>query len=59
MRTSVGKAGVSSDDPDAVVKLAEKLEKLEQQQELYKAINKALKKADRTGSDEELKEPSA
>ena len=52
---SVGKAGVSSDDPDAVIKLAEKLEKLEQQQELYKAINKALKKADRTGSDAELK----
>ena len=53
---SVGKAGVSSDDPDAVVKLTEKLLQLEQKQELYKAINKALKKADRTGSDEELKE---
>ena len=53
---SVGKAGVSSDDPDAVVKLAEKLQQLEQKQEHYKAINKALKKADRTGSDEELKE---
>ena len=52
---SVGKAGVSSDDPDAVVKLAEKLEQLEQKQQLYKAINKALRKADRTGSDEELK----
>ena len=53
--SSVGKAGVSSDDPDAVVKLVEKLQKLEEKQELYKSINKALKKADRTGSDEELK----
>ncbi len=53
---SVGKAGVSSDDPDAVVKLIENLEELEKKQALYKAINKALKKADRTGSDEELKE---
>ena len=52
---SVGKAGVSSDDPDAVVKLIENLEELEKKQALYKAINKALRKADRTGSDEELK----
>ena len=53
--SSVGKAGVSSDDPDAVVKLVEKLQKLEEKQELYKSINRALRKADKTGSDEELK----
>ncbi|MDE0373970.1 MAG: conjugal transfer protein TraC, partial [Rhodospirillales bacterium] len=52
----VGTAGISSDDPDAVVKLSEKLEELEKKQQLYKAINKALRKADRTGSDEELRE---
>ena len=46
-RSSVGKAGVSSDDPDAVVKLVEKLQQLEQKQQLYKSINKALKKADK------------
>ena len=52
---SVGKAGVSSDDPDAVVKLVEKLQKLEEKQELYKSIDRALRKADKTGSDEEFK----
>ena len=52
----VGTAGISSDDPDAVVKLSEKLEELEKKQQLYKAINKALRKADRTGSDEEAEE---
>ena len=53
---SVGKGGVSSDDPDAIQKLTEKLEKLEKQQELYKAINKALKRADKTGDDTPLRE---
>ena len=52
---SVGTAGVSSDDPDAVVKLVEKLAELEKKQEFNKAINKALRTADRTGSDAELK----
>ena len=51
---SVGTAGVSSDDPDAVDKLEEKLAELEKKQEFNKAINKALKVADRTGSDEAL-----
>ena len=50
---SVGTAGISSDDPDAVVKLSEKLEELENKQQLYKAINQALRKADRTGSDDQ------
>ena len=53
---SVGTAGISSDDPDAVVKLVEKLEELEKTQQFHKAINKALKVADRTGSDRGLKE---
>lgn len=48
---SVGTAGISSDDPNGVVKLKEKLEKLEAMQELYKGINKAIK----NGSDIELK----
>ena len=52
---SVGKAGVSSDDPDATRKLSMKLEKLEKQQLLYKAINKALRKADKSGDDAPLK----
>ncbi|MCY4584586.1 MAG: DUF3560 domain-containing protein, partial [Bryobacterales bacterium] len=52
---SVGTAGVSSDDPDAVVKLIEKLEELEKKQQFHKAINKALRVSDRTGSDAELK----
>ena len=51
---SVGTAGVSSDDPDAVVKLEEQLAELEKKQEFNKAINKALRVADRTGSDEAL-----
>ncbi len=52
---SIGTAGVSSDDPDAVLKLIEKLEELEKKQQFHKAINKALRVADRTGSDDELK----
>ena len=38
---SVGKGGISSDDPEAVVKLREKLAKLEARQERMKAMNKA------------------
>jgi len=52
---SVGTAGVSSDDPDAVIKLTEQLAELEKKQKLHKAINKALRVSDRTGSDAELK----
>ena len=52
---NVGKNGVSSDDPDAINKLSEKLEKLQKQQELYRAINKALRKADKSGDDAPLK----
>jgi hypothetical protein len=52
---SVGTGGVSSDDPDAVEKLQEQLQKLEEKQQLYKAINKALRKSDRSGNDDELR----
>ena len=52
---SVGSAGVSSDDPDAIEKLEEQLQKLDKNQKLYKAINKALRKSDRTGNDDDLR----
>ena len=52
---SVGTAGVSSDDPDAIEKLREQLAELEKKQRYYKAINKALRAFDRSGSDDELK----
>jgi hypothetical protein len=35
----VGKAGISSDDPEAVVKLTEKLERLEKSHEIMKRLN--------------------
>ena len=34
---------ISSDDPDALVKLQEKLAKMEKNQEFYKAVNKLVK----------------
>ena len=37
---SVGKGGISSDDPDAVEKLREKLKKMENTQDMMKYINK-------------------
>ena len=40
---SVGKGGISSDDPDAVVKLKEKLEGLEAQQDRMKKVNRAYR----------------
>lgn len=40
----VGKGGISSDDPEAVVKLKEKLAKLEEKREAYKAHNKKARK---------------
>lgn len=41
----VGTGGISSDDPEAVQKLAEKLAALERKQELMKATNAAIRKA--------------
>lgn len=43
---AVGKGGISSDDPDAIKKLEDKLLKLEKKQEYMKAVNKAFKKGD-------------
>ena len=37
---SVGSGGISSDDPDAVTKLTEKVEELEARQELMKKVNR-------------------
>lgn len=44
---SVGTGGISSDDPDAVKKLTEKLERLQNLQEKMKLVNKAIRKNDR------------
>ena len=44
-----GTHGISQDNPEAVTKLKEKIEKLEAQQEKCKAINKAIKKSDDEG----------
>lgn len=48
---SVGKGGISSDDPDCIEKLKEKLANLQNLQERMKSANKAIKKND----DEALK----
>lgn len=40
---SVGKAGISSDDPDAILKLEKKLARLEKSQENMKLVNKIVK----------------
>lgn len=41
---SVGTGGISSDDPDAIRKLREKLDALKSKQELMKAVNAAIRK---------------
>lgn len=46
---SIGKGGVSSDDPDAVVKLQVQLAKCEKDQATYATINKHVRKGDRDG----------
>lgn len=40
---SVGKAGISSDDPDAILKLEKKLSGLEKSQETMKLVNKIVR----------------
>lgn len=40
---SVGSAGIASDDPEAVTKLKQKLDRLVQSQELMKAVNKVVR----------------
>lgn len=51
---SVGTAGISSDDPDAIKKLTTKLEKLQDKQNFMKAVNKALRIKDIDKSNEAL-----
>jgi hypothetical protein len=41
---AVGTAGISSDDPEAVVKLCEKLDRLETRQELMLAVNREIRR---------------
>ena len=46
---AVGKGGISSDDPDAITKLGEKLAKLVKKQDMMKQANKLVKKEDKPG----------
>jgi hypothetical protein len=46
---SIGKGGISSDDPDAIAKLTAQVETLEGLQVLMKSANKLVKKGDRAG----------
>lgn len=46
---SVGTGGISSDDPEAIQKLAAQVAGLRQQQERMKAANKLVRKSDRGG----------
>lgn len=43
---SVGLGGISSDDPDAIEKLTDKLEKLKKHQEIMKNVNRAIRMKD-------------
>ena len=53
---SVGRAGISSDDPDAIKKLQDKLDKLKNLQERMKEANKAIRMKDTAKGNEKLKE---
>lgn len=46
---AVGTGGISSDDPDAIAKLAEKLARLEAAQNFMREANKAVRKAVKAG----------
>lgn len=52
----VGTGGISSDDPDAVLKLTEKLSKLKEKQEFMKAVNRAVRLKDTAKGDAKLRE---
>lgn len=41
---NVGTGGISSDDPDAIIKLRKQLAELERNQEMMKAVNKAVRR---------------
>lgn len=51
---AVGSGGISSDDPDAIAKLTEKLAGLEQSQATMKAVNAAIRKHKAAGHDAQL-----
>lgn len=53
---SVGKGGISSDDPQAIEKLQAKLDKLTHHQELMKAANAAIRMKDKEKGDKRLAE---
>lgn len=53
---SVGTGGISSDDPNALEKLKEKLDKLKKQQERMKAANAAIRMKDSAKGDAKLSE---
>ena len=48
---SVGSAGIASDDPEAVTKLKQKLDRLVQSHELMKAVNKVVRSSHMTEED--------
>lgn len=51
---AVGLGGISSDDPDAIKKLTEKLEECTKQQDYMKAVNAALRLKDTANGDARL-----
>ena len=53
---SVGTGGISSDDPNALAKLQNKLDGLVKTQEKMKAVNAALRMKDTAKGDEKMKE---
>jgi len=46
----VGRGGISSDDPDAAVKLEQKIKKAKDEQEMMKAANRVIRKAAKAGN---------
>ena len=53
---TIGTGGISSDDPDAILKLNEKLAKLKEKQALMKAVNSAIRLKDTAKGDAKLRE---
>ena len=53
---AVGRGGISSDDPDAIEKLTDKLEKLKKHQEIMKNANRAIRMKDAEKGDAKLRE---
>jgi hypothetical protein len=51
---AVGSGGISSDDPDAIDKLREKLAELEAKQDRMKAVNAAIRKHAKAGREAQL-----